>query len=690
MTATMRPRIADDIRNLRREIQRHDRLYYIDGKPQVSDGKYDELMAKLRELEDANPMFFHPNSPTQRVGGTTVDYLVTIPHRVPMLSIDNSFDIESLTKWHESNARQVAQAVDAELRYAVEWKIDGCALGVRYEDGVLTFGVTRGDGVAGDDVTHNVRTIRNLPTRLDPPVTGGTPSFLEIRGEAFITHADFTAFQTCELEAGHDAPNDPRSTTAGALRLLNSRECARRHLSFFAHGLGDVAPMSYAHIAHGEYLLWLCSIGIPIIPMAKNNLLFPDALVYMDDMISMLPSLHFPVDGIVVKVDSRPAAFVIGEGNKYSKWQRAYKWVRVEGTTILLDIEIQVGKTGALTPVAILEPVEIGETVKTTISRASIFNADEIARLDLRIGDTVVVEKAGEIIPRIVRVDTSKRPVGFFEPFVFPTTCPACGHPAVRDEDGVTIRCSDSTSCPAQLHATLCAFVGRKCMDIRQCGPKLLTGLMEAKLVSNVADFYYLHTKEEELLKIPKVGEKKKTLLLESIESSKGQPLECLIAGLNIRHVGLTVARTLVQRYGTLLDIMSASPASLLELEGVGDVIVTSLRRFFDNNESWLLLTRLLDAGVNPGTPIPEGSKPTGALTGKTVVVTGVLVHFEREPAKEAIRWAGGKATGSVSKKTSFIVAGRDPGQKKLDKAAELQIPIIDEVEFMRRLNPGV
>jgi DNA ligase (NAD+) len=686
----MRPRIADEIHKLRRQIEHHDRQYYQASKPEITDTKYDELMQRLRKLEDDNPMFFDPNSPTQRVGGTTVDYLVNLPHRTPMKSIDNAFDTEALTQWHEGNVAKLTDVFAGPLHYAVEWKIDGCALAVRYESGQLTLGMTRGDGVKGDDVTHNARTIRSLPTRLAVPETSGVPSFLEVRGEVFMTHANFMAFQEWEREASGTTPSNPRNTASGAIRLLSSAECARRHLSFYAHGIGDAAPASYGFNTHGDYLQWLESCGIPTIPNTGYGLVFEDALTYIEDMITIMPGLDFPVDGIVLKVDQRPAAMVLGEGNKHSNWQRAYKWKKLEGITTLLDIVIQVGKTGALTPVAILQPVEIGEEVKTTISRATIYNADEIQRLDLRIGDRVVVEKCGEIIPRIVRVETAERvsaevPLVAFE---FPSICPVCGHAAVRDDDGATIRCSNSTSCPAQLHATLCAFVSKKCMDIRQCGPKMLQNLMDAKLIANVADLYYLEERVDELLQVPKVGETKKNKLLDSIRSSKARPLECLLAGLNIRGVGLTVSRTLVERYGTLLAVMSATDESLLELEGVGPSVVASLRTFFLKDDTLALLRRLLDAGVNPGTPVMEGARPTGTLAGKTVVVTGELNNYDREGAKEAIRLAGGRATSSVSGKTSFIVAGREPGAKKIEKAGVLSIPVIDEAEFIKRLTP--
>jgi len=678
MARTLGVRSHARIQQLRDQIREHDYYYYVAGQPAISDAAYDQLFAELQQLETAHPEQITANSPTQRVGGQPVDALTQVAHAVPMLSIDNCFNLADLARFHAN----IKQALDANnLHYALEYKIDGCAVALRYERGVLVQAATRGDGAVGNDITHNIRTIRGLPQEL-PRIAGEEPpAILEVRGEAYMTYTDFTAFKAAETAAGEQRiPVDPRTTTSGAIRQLSPTECARRKIRFVAHGVGHVVPFAVQCSTHSQFMEMLASLQIPCV-RGYYDLPYEQIEPHITRMIEELPQLGIPVDGIVVKVNRRDQQLLLGTNNRAPRWAVAYKWDRTEAETTVRDIVIQVGKTGALTPVAELAPVEIENT---TVSRATLFNKAEIDRLAIRVGDTVILEKAGKIIPHIVRVDPTKRAEGL-PAYRFPTRCPVCGAPAVQDSDGVAIRCTNTTGCKAQLAATVLHFCSRKCMDIRGIGPAMIAGLVDLPFFHDVSSIYTLSQHADDLLQLPKVGVKTRDKILAQIEASKERPLERWLAGLNIRHMGLTVARTLAQRLGTVWSILEATERELGALAGVGAAVIASWTSFIDSEHGRALVGRLLDAGLSEGAP-PQGGD-TGVFAGLTIVPTGVFQRFSREEIKDTIRRNGGKASSSVSRNTAFIVAGQNPGAKKLQKATELSTLVINEQEFLRRVS---
>jgi len=680
MPRIARPRTADHIYELRNRIRAYDQAYYVDHQSLITDTEYDQLFRELQELENANPELADPNSPTRRVGGGVVDGLERHEHAVPMLSIANCMTMEELDAF---NQRVVALLGDVPISYAVDYKIDGCAVGLRYEHGALVSAVTRGDGLVGDIITHNARTFRGLPLMLNSNIgIDGVqmPEILEIRGEAYMTNADFAEFKANEELEGREVPANPRNSTAGAIRQLNSEECYRRKIRFVAHGVGHCVPLSAQATTHSVFLDTLMVRGMPCVSGACN-LTWDQVKQAITTMIEAMPALGIPVDGIVVKVDRRDQQMMLGATGHHPNWCVAYKWERYEAETTVQGITIQVGKTGALTPVAELAPVEVAET---TVSRASLFNKNEIERLDIRIGDVVVVEKAGKIIPHIVRVEKSRRERSL-RPYVFPTTCPVCRAVAVQDEGGVAVRCTNTTSCPAQLQAAVEHFCSRKCMDIRGTGPTLVEALIQFDWFYDVSDLYHLAEHSDELLTLPKVGEKKRDKLLAAIEQSKTRAMEHWLAGLNVRHLGLTASRTLARRLGTIWDILAAPRASLLALEGIGTALADSWGAFIDSVRGKQLVARLLASGLDQGSPAQAGTN-AGVFADMSIVPTGVFDQFNREEIKDLIIRNGGRASSSVTSKTSFIVAGRSPGGKKIAKAGELNIPIIDLAEFQRRI----
>jgi len=695
MSRTPRPRAADRITQLRQEIREHNRRYYVDGNPTITDAEFDRLFRELQEMEAANPGLYDANSPTQCVGGEPVEGLTRVQHTVPMLSIANSMTIEELDAFHN----RVRQALgDVPIKYAVDWKVDGCAVSLRYERGNLVQAVTRGSGTQGDDITHNARTFRGLPLTINS-VMGEfnvqMPEILEVRGEAFMTYSDFADFKAAEEAAGNESPSNPRNTTSGAIRALDPEECRRRKIRFVAHGAGHCIPLTVQGASHGVFMTMLTMMGMPCV-RGKDDLTYAQVKDEIEKMIEALPQLDMPIDGIVVKVDERSHQMLLGATDHHPHWCTAYKWERYESLTYVNDITIQVGKSGALTPVAELEPVAVGEEGdQTTVSRASLFNKAEIERLDIRVGDKVVVEKAGKIIPHIVSVDKAARgmprDVGDGDPqptdpqpFEFPMVCPECDSVAVQDEDGVAIRCTNTTSCKAQLAAAVEHFASRKCMDIRGLGPTVIAELVQWDTFNSVADLYKLHEDPDKLLEIPKVGKGKRDKLLAAIETSKEKPLENWLAGLNVRHLGSTAAGLLTRRLGTLWDILAAEDAALTALPGLGQAFLTSWNAFIDSDHGRQLIAGLVDAGLDCGQPVQEGE--AGCFADMTIVPTGAFERYDREEIKDVIRRNGGKASSSVSKNTTFIVAGRAPGAKKLQKAESLGTEIIDEAEFRRRL----
>jgi DNA ligase (NAD+) len=663
----------EEVESLRRELERHNRLYYVDAKPEIADREYDAMMARLIALETAHPESYSPSSPSLKVGGEPIDGFAQVTHRVPMLSIENAFEEQELVDWDAGLRKSLEREA---LDYSVEYKIDGVAISLLWEHGTFVRAATRGNGAVGDDVTSNARVIAGVPLRL---ATDNPPASLEVRGEVVILNEDFAAFQAAQIRAGEEPFKNPRNAAAGALKLLDPKLARDRKLRFLAHGVGYVEGAAWK--TYGEFLLAIRELGIPTTPEVSQAHGFGKLMHVCAEMIAKVPELSFEVDGLVIKLDSLADRDQLGATSKSPRWVRAYKWERYEAETRVRGITIQVGKTGAMTPVAELEPVEIAGT---TVSRASLHNRDELDRLGVRIGDLVVVEKAGKIIPHILRVNEAAR-TGTEVPYVFPTQCPECSAELQKDEGGVYIRCPNPT-CPAQVRETLIFFASRPAMNIDGLGEKLIEQLFTAGLVDGIPSLYRLADRREELLKLERQGTKSIDNLLNGIEASKQQPLWRLLTGLNIRHVGQTNARTLERAFGTIDEIALQSEESLSKVDEIGEVIAASVHRFFKSEYGIRLVNELRELGLNLGQPVDRSSIPAEReLIGKTVVVTGTMLRLKRDEIEQLIRDHGGKASSSVSKKTDYVVAG-DAAGSKLTKAQELGVKVLTEDEFLAML----
>ena len=684
----------DPVDALRAVIRRHDALYYGHAKPEISDFEYDQLMRQLMALESLDPAHDFVDSPSHRVGGRPIAGFVTVEHRVPMLSIDNVYNEAELTEFGQRAAKLLN---GRPCEWVVEYKVDGVALSLIYVNGRLVQAVTRGDGHRGDDVTHNARTLRGVPLQvLNLPRIGGTslssinhqagdviPSRLEVRGEAFISNSEFSAIRAAAIDNGDEPFKNSRNATAGAIKLLDPLLCAERKLRFFAHSVGDLEGATFA--THGEFLLRMEQFGIPVIPKTVVRPSFEAAVESAQSLMQDLVALDFEVDGIVFKVNELGVRQNLGSTSKSPRWCIAYKWEKYEAETRVVEIVVQVGKTGILTPVACLEPVEIAGT---TVSRASLHNADQILRLGIQIGDTVVVEKAGKIIPHVVRVETHLRD-GTQKPFVFPTQCPECDSTVEKEDSGVFVRCSNR-NCPAQLRESLCYFASRAAMNISGLGSKLIEQLMHAKLLMSFADIYRLQDRRAELVTLDRLGEKSVDNLLMSIEQSKSQPLWRLLTALNLRHVGVRTARELANGFGSMSALARAAEHELDQINDVGDVVAKSVWAFFSSEFGQRMVEELKDLGLNMGSEVidPNSSSSTTPqiLAGKVLVVTGTLSRFTRDEIQDLIHQHGGTSSGSVSKNTNYVVAGTDAGSK-LKKATDLGIAILDEREFLAMIS---
>ncbi len=660
---------AERVEHLRTEICRHDALYYQDAKPEITDLEYDQLMRELRDLETKHPELDAEDSPTKKVGGAPIEGFVTVEHRVPMLSIDNVYTEAELAEFGQRVVRHIGPTPVAWL---TEYKVDGVALSLIYEQGVLKRAVTRGDGRRGDDVTHNARAMGGVPLRL----MGQPPELLEIRGEAYISNSDFAKIRAEQEERGEEPFKNSRNATAGAIKLLDPKVSAERKVRFFAHSVGALEGATYP--THGAFLAAIHQYGLPSVPKTAVKPSFEAAAEYTQELMQELHALDFEVDGIVLKVDDLAVRERLGYTSKSPRWVVAYKWEKYEAVTRVASIGIQVGKTGALTPVAHLEPVEIAGT---TVSRASLHNRDEIERLGVMIGDWVIVEKAGKIIPHVVLVETARRD-GTQQPFAFPTECPECHAAVEQDEGGVYIRCPNP-SCPAQLRECLRYFASRSAMDIEGLGIKLIEQLTDKGFLKSFADIYRLKEHRAELIELERQGEKSIDNLLAGVEASKQQPLRRLLTALNIRHVGQRTAQQLADHFGTMDAIAAASLEDLSQVEEVGEVIAKSIHHYFHGEIGPKIIEELREQGLNFGSPVaPKAEKPAGPLTGKTFVVTGTLQRYGREEIQELITELGGKASSSVSKKTDYVVAGAEAGSK-LTKAQSLGVKVLTEDEFL-------
>lgn len=660
----MTSKAAAEIASLRDEIRRHDRLYYVDAQPEITDLQYDRLMERLKALEAKHPELITPDSPTQRVGGAPVDELTSVEHRLPMLSIENTYSVEELRAYGQ---RIIKLLPDEKIAWVVELKIDGVAVSLGYEQGLLAQAATRGDGRTGDDITHNMRTVVDCPLRL----SGRPPRTLEVRGEVYMTNSDLVRLNEVQKERGLPLYANTRNCAAGGVRLLDPRLAAERKLRLFCHGVGfqqGLKAQSYM-----QFLDELRTYGLPPTPHVARFEDFDTAVEHCEELIESLHELDFEVDGLVLKVDDFGQRDRLGSTSKSPRWLIAYKFEKYEAKTRLLDIRVQIGKTGAITPVADLEPVELAGTI---VKRASLHNADEIERKDVRVGDAVIVEKAGKIIPHIVRVEKAERE-GDPPRFIFPTRCPGCRTPLVKDEGGVYIRCPNPV-CPAQVKERVRYFAGRNAMDIEGLGDKLVDQLVESGQVKGYGDLYRLSL--EQLTDLERMGRKSSENLLEGIEKSKARGLARLLNALSIRHVGTRVATILAEHFHKMSALRAASVEEISAIHEIGDVIAQSVHGFLQSDFGRQTIDDLEELGVRMTATSPPKQQIEG-VSGKTFVVTGTLTKYSRAEIQAMIAQAGGRAASNVSKSTDYVIAGEKAGSK-LDKATALGIPILSEEQF--------
>jgi len=658
---------AREIARLRREIEHHDRKYYIEAAPEISDLEYDRLVERLKRLEAEYPELRTPDSPTQRVGDRPVEGLAEVAHRVPMLSIENTYSIEELRHYGRRTEKLLAGET---VEWVVELKIDGVAVSLLYEGGRLVRGATRGNGVTGDDITHNVRTIRDVPLRL---AGNGAPPVLEVRGEVYMTNTDLARLNQRQKAEGKPPFANTRNVTAGSIRQLDPRICAGRRLRLFCHGVGYAEGLRAE--THMEFLAELAQYGLPPTPRVECFESFDAAVAHCEELVGRLHELDFEIDGLVLKVNRFDQRERLGATSKSPRWVIAYKFEKYEGATRLRDIKVQVGKTGTVTPVALLAPVELAGT---TVSRASLHNSDEIERKDVRVGDVVVVEKAGKIIPHVVRVELHERK-GSPPKFRFPKECPECGTRLVRDDGGVYIRCPNVESCPAQLKERIRYFAGRSAMDIEGLGDKLVDQLVEEGLVRSCGDLYRLDAAT--LAGLERMGKKSSQNLVEAIEASKERGLARVLNALTIRHVGARVAAVLAEHFGSIDALAAASMDELAQINEIGPVIAQSVYDFLHSETGRRIIDDLRSVGVRMEAERPAGAATSRKLEGKTFVVTGTLQKYTRDEIHELIERHGGRAASSVSKNTDYLVAGEKAGSK-LAKARQLGVAVLDEAGF--------
>lgn len=655
------------IRVLREEIERHNRLYHVEDRPEITDQEYDQLMRELRDLENLFPDLVTSDSPTQRVGGEPLPFFEKVEHKTPMLSLGNAFDETDLRDFD----RRVRQALGNQpVRYVCELKIDGLAVSLHYENGLFVKGATRGDGQTGEDITQNLRTIRSIPLRLSRPLT------LEARGEAYMSKRAFEKLNKEREERGESLFANPRNSAAGSLRQLDPKIAASRSLDTFIYALGELHGET-VH-SHSEGLDLLESLGFKVNPERRVFDDIEEVISFVGGWAAKRPQLPYEIDGMVIKVDSYAQQQELGFTAKSPRWAIAYKFPAEEAVTILEGIEVTVGRTGAVTPTALLKPVSLAGT---TVKRASLHNEDIIREKGLLIGDHVVVKKAGDIIPEIVAVLPERR-TGSEYPFTMPTHCPECGSDLVRVEEEVALRCVNQ-SCPALTREGIIHFVSRQAMNIEGLGEKVVAQLYQEGIIKDVADIYYLHEKRDQLLQMERMGEKSVDNMLAAIEASKENSVERLLFGLGIRLVGAKAARVLAEHFGNLERIMQAAEEELTQIDEIGPKMAASLVGYFAQPHVHELIRRLQAAGVNmeyKGVRVQAGEDLP--LAGKTIVLTGTLSSMTRQEAEEKIARLGGKITGSVSKKTDLVIAGEKAGSK-LEKAEKLGVAVMDEAGFL-------
>ena len=666
---------------LRSEIDRHNHAYYVLDAPQISDAQYDVLMRELQALEAQHPELITPESPTQRVGAAPLAAFASVTHSVPMLSLGNAFaaeDVQAFDKRVTDSLRAAGKLTsDEQTAYFCELKLDGLAINLRYERGVLVQAATRGDGQSGEDVTSNIRTIKAIPLRLTGQAQD-IPEVLEVRGEVFMNLAHFDRLNEAQRSRGEKIFVNPRNAAAGSLRQLDPRITAQRPLRFFAYGWGDVGEVPFAQ--HSQMLDWMAQLGLPVNVtqhvVARGA---GDLLRYYEQVGERRASLPYDIDGVVYKVNDLTAQRMLGFVARAPRFAIAHKFAAQEAFTTLLDIEVQVGRTGAITPVARLAPVFVGGV---TVTNATLHNEDEIRRKDVRVGDTVIVRRAGDVIPEVLGPVLEKRPI-FATQFVMATACPVCGSSIEKLEDEAIARCTGGLFCAAQRKQSLIHAAGRKALDIEGLGEKLVEQLVDRGRIHSLADIFTLQANE--LAGFDRMGQKSADNLIAAIQQAKQPLLGRLIFSLGIRHVGETTARDLALHFGSIEKIMSASQDDLLAVTDVGPVVAGSIARFFAETHNQEIVIALQAQGV---TPRAEVAARSAGLSGKTFVLTGTLPVWTREEASSLIAAAGGKVTGSVSRKTSFVVAGADAGSK-LEKALELGVSVLDEAALRELLAQG-
>ena len=663
--------IEKEIEKLRNDIRYHEHRYYVLDNPEISDFEFDKLMRRLQELEVQNPELVTPDSPTQRVGGQPAEEFPKLRHSVPMLSLDNTYSVDEL-KDFDRRVREISGR--SKVEYVGELKLDGLSMALTYEDGVLTHGVTRGDGVEGEDVTANVKTIRSVPLGIDAERSEliGDPRRLEVRGEVIMPRKAFEQTNAQREAAGEPRFANPRNAAAGSMRQLDSRIVAQRKLDMFLYYLlvEDREPLR----EHWQNLEALVKMGFKVNPNRRLCKSFEELMAYIQEWESKRDGLEYEIDGIVVKVNDIRLWEELGTTAKSPRWAIAYKYAARQATTRVMDIRAQVGRTGTLTPVADLEPVDVGGV---TVSHATLHNMDEITRLGVKIGDAVLIQRAGEVIPQVVKV-VKQAPEG--REFSMPKQCPVCGGDVHRAEGEVAYRCVNS-ACPARLKESLLYFAGRRAMNIDGLGEALVDQLVDKGLVRDVADLYALT--HEKVANLERMGDKSAGNLREEIENSKKASLARLIFALGIRFVGERTGQLLADHFASLDKLAKASEEELLQVEEVGPRVAESILEFFREPQNLKVIEKLRKAGLQ--FEQAKVYKPQGNLAGKQFVLTGTLPRYSRDEAKKMIEEAGGRVTGSVSKKTDYVVVGADPGSK-LDKARALGVKTIEEGELLKLL----
>lgn len=658
------------IGELRAAIEYHNRLYYREDAPEITDAEYDSLMRELLSLEERHPELATEDSPTTRVGAPPLEKFSPAPHRLPMLSLENAMTEEEIIDFDERTKRFLAITGETELSYVCEPKMDGLAVELVYENGSFARGSTRGDGLVGEDVTLNLKTVRSIPLRL---FAQEPPRLFEVRGEVYLPIKAFQRLNSERSDEGEAPFANPRNAAAGSLRQLDSRITARRPLSLFCYGPGQVDGREFS--SQSDFLDVAASWGLPVNPLIRKVSGVKGILDFYGEMIAARDSLDYEIDGVVVKIDSYALQKELGEKSRSPRWAIAFKFPPRQAFTVVEDIVPQVGRTGAVTPVAHLRPVEVSGVM---VSRATLHNWEELGKKDIRIGDTVLVERAGDVIPAVVKSLPEKR-TGSERPVSAPSVCPECGSEIVKIPGEVAVRCL-GLSCPAQIRESIIHFSSRNGMDIEGLGEKFIEQLLRLGLVKDVADIFSLT--REDFMRFDRMGEKLAENLLNAIDNCKERELSRFVFALGIRHVGEHTARILASAFGSIENLMKATEGELLSLREIGPQVAGSIINFFHNPRNVEVVRRLTELGVRP---VAALKRVGGRFTGKTFVFTGALSRFSRDEARRLVEAEGGHAAGSVSSKTDFVVAGADAGSK-LEKARKLGIRVMNEDEFLEIL----